>query len=314
MVDLKDNLPQGVLKAGQSTTAHTITVYNPDALRVEFTPGIYALPYPNQAPIITSAPVLTAYSGQSYNYQVAANDPDGAVLGYLLYDAPQGMSVNQNTGLITWSPTQQSSVSTDVTLQVYDLRGAHTTQSFTLNVVGGNHKPVFNTPVVSGGTISSPTPSLTPPLLLKGAEGKALQIKVQATDLDHNKLTYWADNLPNGAIFDSATGILTWTPSYEAADTYENVQFTVSDGIEKVVQTATILIAPTNQAPTLIRPANTIVREGEKIRIQLQATDADIIDSISPLATCDFACDFTPHLLQPPPPRWFTARPAHGIV
>ncbi|MEH2362218.1 putative Ig domain-containing protein [Nostoc sp.] len=284
MVDLKDNLPQGVLKPGQSTTAHTITVYNPDALRVEFTPGIYALPYPNQSPIITSAPVLTAYSSQSYTYQVAANDPDGAVLGYLLYDAPEGMSVDQNSGLITWSPTQQSPVSTDVTLQVYDLRGAHTTQSFTLNVVGGNHKPIFNTPVISGGTISSPTP----PLLLKGAEGKPLQIKVQATDSDRNQLRYWADNLPNGAIFDSATGILTWTPGYEAAGTYENVQFTVSDGIEKVVQSATILIAPTNQAPTLIRPANTIVREGEKIRIQLQATDADITSPPSSLPTSDF--------------------------
>lgn len=283
MVDLKDNLPQGVLKAGQSTTAHTITVYNPDALRVEFTPGIYALPYPNQSPIITSAPVLTAYSSQSYTYQVAANDPDGAVLGYLLYDAPEGMSVDQNSGLITWSPTQQSPVSTDVTLQVYDLRGAHTTQSFSLNVVGGNHKPVFNTPVVSGGiivssssgTVSGGSSANVTPITVKGAEGKSLQIKLSTTDSDRNHLTYWADNLPNSAIFDSATGILTWTPGYEAAGTYENVQFTVSDGIEKVVQTATILIAPTNQAPTLIRPANTIVREGEKVRIQLQASDAD---------------------------------------
>ena len=296
MVDLKDNLPQGVLKAGQSTTAHTITVYNPDALRVEFTPGIYALPYPNLAPIITSAPVLTAYSSQSYNYQVAANDPDGAVLGYLLYDAPQGMSVDQNTGLITWSPTQQSPVSTDVTLQVYDLRGAHTTQSFTLNVVGGNHKPVFNTPVVTGGiivsssnvTVSGGSSANGTPITVKGAEGKSLQLKLSATDTDRNKLTYWADNLPNNAIFDSATGILTWTPGYEAAGTYENVQFTVSDGVEKVTQTATILIAPTNQAPTLIRPANTIVREGEKIRIQLQATDADITSPVSSLPTSDF--------------------------
>jgi hypothetical protein len=176
-------------------------------------------------------------------------------------------------------------------LQVYDLRGAHTIQSFSLNVVGGNHKPVFNTPVISGGIIVSSSnvtvsganssatpslpPSLTPSLLIKGAKGKSLQIKLSATDTDRNHLTYWADNLPNSAIFDSATGILTWTPGYEAAGTYENVQFTVSDGIERVTQSATILIAPTNQAPTLIRPANTIVREGEKVRIQLQSSDAD---------------------------------------
>ncbi|MDM9385689.1 CARDB domain-containing protein [Chlorogloeopsis sp. ULAP01] len=309
LIDLRDNLPQGVLKGGQSTTVRTITVYDPDALRVEFTPGIYALPYPNQAPIITSNPVLTAFSGQQYTYQVAANDPDGAVLGYLLYDAPLGMSVDSN-GLITWTPTQSSPASSNVTLQVYDLRGAQTTQTFSLNVVGGNHLPVFNTPVVTGGTVSSPTPSLphslTPSLLIKGAEAKPLQIQLNATDSDRNQLTFWANNLPGGATFDSKTGVLTWTPGYEAAGTYENVQFTVSDGetalregfppqvtanpkgIERVTQTATILIAPTNQAPTLIRPADRIVREGEKVRIQLQATDADIIDSISPLPTSDF--------------------------
>ena len=92
------------------------------------------------------------------------------------------MSVDQNTGLITWSPTQQSPVSTDVTLQVYDLRGAHTTQSFTLNVVGGNHKPVFNTPVVTGGiivsssngTVSGGLSANGTPITVKGAEGKSL--------------------------------------------------------------------------------------------------------------------------------------------
>jgi hypothetical protein len=40
LLDLKDSLPDGRLKPGQSTTTRTITVNNPDALRVEFTPGI----------------------------------------------------------------------------------------------------------------------------------------------------------------------------------------------------------------------------------------------------------------------------------
>ncbi|WP_460200674.1 putative Ig domain-containing protein, partial [Scytonema sp. NUACC21] len=277
LLDLKDNLIDGRLKPGQSTTVRTITVNNPDALRVEFTPNIYAMPYPNMAPVITSNAVLNATVGIEYQYQVAASDPDGSVLGYLLYDAPEGMTVDNN-GLISWNPVAGGATQENVVLYTYDLRGGYTTQSFSINVLGANHKPVFSLPSVSGGTVqqggnSSTSPTL--PVLIRGAEGRTLQIKVAATDSDKDKLTYWADNLPGGSVFDPTTGILTWTPNYEQAGTYENVQFVVSDGKERVTQTVNILVAPTNQTPTLVRPANKIVREGDYVRIQLKASDAD---------------------------------------
>jgi YD repeat-containing protein len=259
LLDLSSSLPDGRLAAGASITGRTITINDPDRLRIEFTPGVYALPYPNQAPVVTSAPVTGAIADRPYTYQVRANDPDGAVLSYLLYKGPEGMTVNPSTGLLSWQPTANSPSTTEVILRVYDTRGGYTTQSFTLQVAGGNRPPV-----------------LTPlPTTVKGREGQALQIAIAANDPDNNRLTYWADRLPPGAVFDPQTRTLSWTPGFEAAGTYENVQFTVSDGVNTVTQTTTILIAPVNQAPALIKPSDRTVREGETVRFQLQGQDPE---------------------------------------
>jgi hypothetical protein len=116
-IDLSDSLPDGILKSGESVTEETVTIYNPDDLRFEFEPGIYTLPTNNQAPVFSSEPITVATAGESYVYNVAASDPDGSVVGYLLYDAPEGMSVNQS-GQITWSPTEGSPSEAKVSLHV----------------------------------------------------------------------------------------------------------------------------------------------------------------------------------------------------
>ncbi|MEH2294179.1 hypothetical protein [Nostoc sp.] len=92
---MSSSVADGILRPGESITSRTITVYDPDALRVDFTPGIYAKPYKSQNPVITSDAIITAAVGQQYGYQIAAFDPNGAALSYLLYNAPKGMSVEQ---------------------------------------------------------------------------------------------------------------------------------------------------------------------------------------------------------------------------
>ena len=66
LVDLRWGVQDGTLKVGESITNRTITVFNPDAYRVELAPGIYTLPYPKAAPTITSNPVTTAIVGNDY--------------------------------------------------------------------------------------------------------------------------------------------------------------------------------------------------------------------------------------------------------
>src|SRR5262249_9020118 len=96
-----------------------------------------------------------------------------------------------------------------------------------------------------------------------------------ATDPDGDPLVYWADRLPPGAFFEAATHTLHWTPGAGSAGTYPGVSFVVSDGLHRVSQSTTLAIAAVNQPPTLARPANRTVREGDPLRIQLSASDPE---------------------------------------
>ena len=62
----------------------------------------------NNSPVITSGPISTGASGETYSYRVLARDPDaGDLLTYSLVAGPTGMSINPATGLISWLPTRQ---------------------------------------------------------------------------------------------------------------------------------------------------------------------------------------------------------------
>jgi hypothetical protein len=122
---------------------HTITVRNPGGHRVAFDPNLSAVPAANAAPIFLSQPEIVARVGQPYSYPAAAHDPDGELIEYVLYQAPDGMMVNPSTGLVTWTPTAASPADAAVVLLAYDARGANTAQAFNVQTIGVNRAPVF---------------------------------------------------------------------------------------------------------------------------------------------------------------------------
>ncbi|MGD8499396.1 MAG: Ig-like domain-containing protein [Phycisphaerales bacterium] len=89
----------------------------------------------NDVPSITSKPVETTRVWASYSYDVDAKDPDlGDSLVYSLAKKPEGMTIDQATGLIEWRPTSAQAGTHDVTVSVaddYRIR-ASDTQSFTV--------------------------------------------------------------------------------------------------------------------------------------------------------------------------------------
>lgn len=91
----------------------------------------------NDAPTITSKPIETARVWAPYKYQVIAKDPDaGDKLIYSLIKKPEGMTINDATGLIEWKPTRSNAGTYDVTVRVADnyKTRAMDTQSFTITV------------------------------------------------------------------------------------------------------------------------------------------------------------------------------------
>src|SRR5205085_1283737 len=101
----------------------TITFNNPLAQRVELGYGVYALPYPNAAPIFDSTPSTQAKVGESYRYEAHAIDRDGLIAAYVLLSGPEGMSVDFATGVVTWEPQAGASAQAQAVLRAYDARG-----------------------------------------------------------------------------------------------------------------------------------------------------------------------------------------------
>jgi VCBS repeat-containing protein len=105
----------------------------------------------NDAPSITSKPVETARIWAPYTYKVIAKDPDpGDKLIYSLIKKPEGMTINENTGLIEWKPTRSDAGMHDVTVRVADnyKTRAMDTQSFTITVTSLD-SPLKNTLTVT---------------------------------------------------------------------------------------------------------------------------------------------------------------------
>ena len=107
-----------------------------------YTLKISAAPPVNRAPQITSTPVTTATAGQLYSYDVDATDPDGDTLAYALTQSPEGMSIDNNTGLIQWTPPGINVQPPAVAVRVTDTGGLPAEQDFTLTVAPANRAPV----------------------------------------------------------------------------------------------------------------------------------------------------------------------------
>ena len=58
----------------------------------------------NTPPLIETEPITTAYVNQLYLYDLNAYDPEGETLIYFLIQAPSGMTIVEDTGLILWTP------------------------------------------------------------------------------------------------------------------------------------------------------------------------------------------------------------------
>ncbi|MFN0038823.1 MAG: tandem-95 repeat protein, partial [Burkholderiales bacterium] len=258
MLDIGAGMPNGVFRPGASTLVRTVTLTNPQGQHVTLGNGVYAMAYPNTAPVFSSVPVTSTAAGSAYQYQAAATDPDGSAVTYVLLDGPQGSTLNSATGLLTWSPTSVSKAEQSIVLRAYDTRGGFATQAFMIEVAGGDRAPTIDLP---------PT--------IRMREGQALSLALGAFEPDGQALSFLADNLPPGARFDSQRAVFEWTPSFADAGEYRDVRFSVSDGTHFVTHAVTFIVEQVNAAPVLLGIPDRTVRQGDPIRFQLRAEDVD---------------------------------------
>ena len=88
----------------------------------------------NNKPIIESIPETTAKVGIEYTYEIEATDPDADdVLTYSLTEKPTGMTINETTGAVSWTPTEAQVGEHQVIIEVSDGK-VSVSQNFTITV------------------------------------------------------------------------------------------------------------------------------------------------------------------------------------
>ncbi len=214
----------------------------------------------SQAPQFADNPgALNNETGDVVSFPIDAYDPDGKPLSYSGTGLPSGVTIDPGTGIMsgTISGTAASPNPYNVTISISD-GSLGASESFPWTVSNG------------GITVTSPGDQTN-------AEGASISLQISATDPNSQTLTYAALNLPAGLGINSATGQITGSVSYSAAegptDPY-TVVISVSDPNGQTGNTSFAwTVTDTPQPPVLTNPGNQTSAEGASVSLQLSASD-----------------------------------------
>lgn len=87
----------------------------------------------NYPPAIVDEKELS-FDGNICTYKIGGTDPDGDQLHFSLKEAPEGMNIDRQTGLITWTVPPEFKGKATFTACVNDGQGGEAAQQFTINI------------------------------------------------------------------------------------------------------------------------------------------------------------------------------------
>jgi len=198
----------------------------------------------------------------------SAADQDGDAIYYEVKNLPTGATMDSLSGIIRWTPTyEQSGVYKNITLTVIEDTDTKLsdTKSFSIDVKHVNRSPVMSqvrdTVVSENVTISFVVGEGTDP-----------------DKEDAGKLTYVAENLPEGAAFDGQTRTFSWTPTYEQSGVY-TIDFVVNDpAVGSDRDACTLTVSHVDRKPVLTAVENKTIPENQLFSLKVEGSDPDIED------------------------------------
>ncbi|WP_422925495.1 putative Ig domain-containing protein [Singulisphaera sp. PoT] len=212
-------------------------------------------------PSIVSTPSTDAGTATPYFYGVRAVDPENDKLTYSLDQAPAGMTIDPDTGLIRWTPIAAQVGAQQVSVKVTDGFGGEGIQSFTAQVV-------------------AVTPDRTPAIIsippLRAPVGADYTYQVRAVDPEGQAITYSLISPPTGMAIDATTGLIHWTPTVAQAGAPTITVAADDPGGHRAYQRYTLLVR-TNAPPVITEaPASAkTAAAGGVYRYDVQARDPE---------------------------------------
>jgi hypothetical protein len=187
----------------------------------------------NREPQITTYPVgnqLNAVIDQVWSFDIDATDQDAddTITFSLDTGAPSGMTIDSDTGEISYVPSSTGSY--PVTVIASDGEDEDT-RSFTIQAID-NRPPAF-------------TDIPTEDEELRARVDNEYTFNLQASDPDGNTLSYALVTAPDDMTINPSTGFLSWTPA-EEDEGEENIVVSVNDGTVTVQASFTLTVLPSS--------------------------------------------------------------------
>ena len=233
---------------GSNSTAFNITVLNT-----------------NDAPVMAYIPTETATEDVLFALQVNASDPDvGDVLAYSLTASPDGMTIDDATGLISWTPTNADVGAHHVIVRVTDANGTFAERDFWITVANVNDPPIIVTTALPNAT-----------------EGFIYFANVTAQDPDQNDvLTFSLTEAPAFLSIDPKSGLLYGIPTNADVGVHA-VIVNVSDGQAFVLKEFNLTVSNVNTPPVITSTPPGIAKVSQTYNYTISAHDEDIGDTLT---------------------------------
>ena len=208
--------------------------------------------YVNRAPILAAVEDQELNETESIEINLIATDMDGDGLTYST-DASFGTLAGN---IFSWTPTYEDAGTYTVQFSVTD--GEHTTSKAAIIKVNNvDRAPEFE--AIDNKAMD---------------ENSLLEFIVSANDPDGDVIVYSVAGLPSGAAFDVNTGVFSWTPSTEAAGSYQ-ITFTAEANGLSDSELITITVGDIGSAPQLNPIGNKNLNENELLEFVISATDPE---------------------------------------
>ncbi|MBW7997551.1 MAG: tandem-95 repeat protein [Candidatus Glassbacteria bacterium] len=253
-----------------------ITVTDPSGLEATGSVSIVVSAV-NEAPVFGRLSDFSVDAGELVQVNLAATDPDGDELSYSIVLASEteniltrGATFSGNT--FSWTPASTDAGPNLVTFRVEDPEGLSDEASFAITVLSEN----VDVPV-SFGEFAIQTVE----------EGSELVFELNLADAEafvRDSLEFWAEGLPEGALWDAESGTITWTPNLLQSGTY-TVTCGVSDGSFEDIQSLTIEVVEKDVPPVILPIQSLSVNEGELLSVTFTAVDSSSADPVLFTAT-----------------------------
>ena len=208
-------------------------------------------------PTFTSTPVTVAAEGSQYTYDVQTAEEAGGGVSYALNTAPAGMTIDPDTGVISWTPSDSQAGVHAVVVAATRTAGGTATQAFEITV--------------------RDAPILAPIASRSVDEGALIHFTASASG-GEGELRFGLDQgAPAGATIDPTTGEFAWqTGEVHGPGQYSiTVRVTDANGAADA-ETFVVSVAEVNQPPVLEDVADRSIDEGQLLAFDAVASDPDL--------------------------------------